>query len=453
MGFPASNRVVRDAIHGLVSIDAHVRKILDTPPLQRLRWIRQTGLSSLVFPTAEHSRFAHAIGAYAVATRVFDHLRGLARDIDIAYPPKSLQEAAKEFTVAALCHDIGHTAYSHVFENMLLPRDHDNHELFTRKLLHSPRISRCISDYCDFDAVLQIFKGDHGMPVLSGLVAGVVDVDRCDYLLRDSSMCGVSYGTYDLTWFIHTMSLIKDADGLPHLVIDGPRGLDSFRQYIQARRSLYRQVYYHPTIRAAEKLLRAIFERAQEVRDQLDDSQVPAGLRSTIFYGERPSEADFMCTDDSTIMHAVHYFSQGSEDPVLKYLASSFVSRALPKVVYDMAHNPCGGHTSMLDRGWREDMVTRLRDKVRDAFPKSLLGGHDAVDYTVVIDSVPFKAIPLEHVYFHMQGRSYTLAELQSWGSDFDMGELASQFDNVRIYAPEEVKKDAMDFIQGELRV
>lgn len=124
--FPSRNQVIRDQIHGLVPVDDGLRRIIDTPEIQRMRWIRQTGLAYLVFPCAEHSRFSHSIGAYAVAKRVFARLEALHDDLMISlFPcvssPEKLAETGKAFAVAALCHDLGHTAFSHALEGILLP--------------------------------------------------------------------------------------------------------------------------------------------------------------------------------------------------------------------------------------------------------------------------------------------------------------------------------------------
>lgn len=379
---------------------------------------------------------------------MFAHLRRLSKDMEIEPLPSSFNDITEhEFAVAALCHDIGHTAFSHVFEQTLLPHGITNHEDCTVALLDMPEIKASVSAYCDHSAVLQLFDGSHPLPALCTLIAGVVDVDRCDYLLRDSCFTGVEYGRYDLSWLIHSMSLITGKNALLFLILDGPRGLDAFRQYIQARRSMYRQVYYHPTIRAAQKLLRSLFERAQDVSDCLTPAQVPLVLHSVIFQKERPSLSDFLSTNDFTIMSAVHQFSCTAPDPVLKHLALSFVNRKLPKVIYDSTQAPPGTN---IVRDRADDIVTRLRARIKQRLHTSIPGGADAVDYSVLLDVISFPSIPLADVYFHMGGQSYTLDKLRDWGGDFDLGELVEKFEIFRIFVPEEARSEARAFIEEE---
>ena len=209
MLFPRSNRVIRDCIHQLIELDDPLREILDCAELQRLRWIRQTGLCYLVFPSAEHSRFSHSLGAYSVASKMFDHLQALSRNIEVELSPFSFDENVRNaFAVAALCHDIGHTPFSHVFENVLLPEGMKTHEECTIALLTSEdsELREKISNFCDLAEVVQIYNGSHPISAICSLISGEYDVDRCDYLLRDSYFAGVEYGRYDLNWLIHTIS-------------------------------------------------------------------------------------------------------------------------------------------------------------------------------------------------------------------------------------------------------
>src|SRR5271167_1318021 len=117
----AANRLIMDAMHGLTEVDPRFWRVIDTREVQRLRWIRQTGLAYLVYPGAEHSRFAHAIGTYGVARRIFRHLERETHYSGVFNPSQLDEDLELAFTVAALCHDIGHTAFSHVLERLLLP--------------------------------------------------------------------------------------------------------------------------------------------------------------------------------------------------------------------------------------------------------------------------------------------------------------------------------------------
>ena len=146
--FPASplpdqihNSVFRDNIAGnrLIEADQHIRRIVDTEEFQRLRHIRQMGLASYVFPTAEHSRFAHSLGVYATARAAYQQLRTRSADLDLPLLVRFDDEVEAEFCIACLCHDLGHTPFSHVLENTLLPEGYRSHEECTLALLSTER--------------------------------------------------------------------------------------------------------------------------------------------------------------------------------------------------------------------------------------------------------------------------------------------------------------------------
>jgi HD superfamily phosphohydrolase len=145
MALAAANRVIMDAIHGLTHVDPRFWRVVDTPEVQRLRWIRQTGLAYLVYPGAEHSRFAHAIGAYGVSRRVFAQLRHEATLTGLFGPSELDADLELAFTTAALCHDLGHTAFSHVLETLLLPKDLRSHEDCTLRVLLEGEVGKLIS--------------------------------------------------------------------------------------------------------------------------------------------------------------------------------------------------------------------------------------------------------------------------------------------------------------------
>src|SRR5437588_11131836 len=195
---PGRNRVIMDSMHGLTEFDAAFRRILDTQELQRLRLIRQTGLVFLVYPGAEHSRFSHALGAYGIARRVLDHLRSVAA-LGTLTPLELDDELAKAFLVGALCHDLGHTPFSHVLEQLLLPKGLRSHEDCTLALLKDGRIGKVIHDAgCDVDQVIQLLEGVLWNDALCRLLSGHIDVDGWDYLLRVAAGSGLVYGSYDL---------------------------------------------------------------------------------------------------------------------------------------------------------------------------------------------------------------------------------------------------------------
>jgi HD superfamily phosphohydrolase len=179
MTFQGRNTVIMDSMHGLTDVDPKLWRVLDTPELQRLRWIRQTGLAFLVYPGSEHSRFAHVLGAYGIARRVFKHLRARSTSIGTFSPSQLGDELEQAFVTAALCHDLGHTAFSHVLEQLLLPEGLRTHEDCTLSLLENGTVGNQIKNVgCDLEQVLQLLKGVHWNDGLYKLLSGHVNVDR-----------------------------------------------------------------------------------------------------------------------------------------------------------------------------------------------------------------------------------------------------------------------------------
>jgi HD superfamily phosphohydrolase len=330
--------ILRDPIHGLIVFEGErervVQSLLRTREVQRLRRVRQLGLASLVFPGAEHSRFAHALGTAHVMARLLDRLGS----IDAALPLEQRvdAEAAREALAAALLHDLGHGPYSHLFEAVLpgAPR----HETWTERFILDPdsEVRRALETLGRGtpERVAALVLGQHRLAYLGQAVSGTLDVDRCDYLLRDSHMTGVRYGIYDLDWLLRALTLgqVAGQDGSPQtvLAIEGRKGLPPIEGYFLARHFMYQQVYHHKAVRAAEVLVRAILARAGELlREGEPLPDVPEALRQGA-RGELPRLNDYFALDDGLLSHALASF-QHARDPVLSDLARRFFARALPK--------------------------------------------------------------------------------------------------------------------------
>jgi HD superfamily phosphohydrolase len=223
--YKIKNTVIRDNIEGnrLIETDRAIREIVDTPQFQRLRNIRQTGLSSFVFPSAEHSRFVHSLGVYATAMEIYEQLRRKSENLDLQLPGLKFDEATRiDFCIAALCHDLGHSAFSHVLETVLLPDGMKSHEECTLAILSSnSEIKTVIDRVADRRSVLNLLRNPATHPnlALRDLISSTFDVDRCDYVLRDSAMAGVEYGKYDLKWLIHAIGIETNPLGQPVLLL------------------------------------------------------------------------------------------------------------------------------------------------------------------------------------------------------------------------------------------
>ncbi len=329
--------LLRDPVHGLVAYEGDFEKValalLDTREVQRLRRIRQLGLTSLVFPGAEHSRFAHALGAAHVMTRLLDHVGPRQADL-----PPSLRldpTHARDAFAAAMLHDLGHGPFSHLFEEVM-PSARP-HEEWTTAILTDPG-TQVNAVLRSFDPemparVASLIEGEHPVPWLATAVSGTLDVDRCDYLLRDSHMTGVAYGNYDLDWLLRSLAFAK-LEGSDEwvLAIEGRKGLPPIEGFFLARHFMYQQVYHHKATRGAECLVRGIFKRAAElVREGATPEHTPEAIARAVV-GDPPSVEAYIALDDARLEHCLSCWEKGS-DAVLADLAGRFRARALPKTV------------------------------------------------------------------------------------------------------------------------
>jgi len=254
-----------------------------------------------------------------LATRILDKLCGKYKIPD---------EARTAVRVAALLHDIGHGAFSHVIETIL----HFHHEQFT--------IDAVLSDETEVGQVLRAFsaelpenvasiiRGDFRPKALAQLVSSQLDVDRMDYLLRDSLMTGAKYGIYDLEWIIRSIEIDEENDRL----YVSARGIYAVEDYLQARYYMFRQVYFHRTLRSAETVLRSLLRRALHL---FQDGKEVWYARGTpfekILKGERLSLREHLDLDDSDVMFHIKQW-QNSDDKILKDLSKRFLNRRLFKI-------------------------------------------------------------------------------------------------------------------------
>ena len=327
--------ILRDPVHGLIAFEGMaermIRSLLDTREVQRLRRVRQLGLASLVFPGAEHTRFSHAIGAAYV-------MQSLLRRIDacgdeLPADQRLDEEARAEALAAALLHDAGHGPFSHLFEEVLPHAKH--HEVWTQELILNPstEVHQTLEDVSSGMAarVAQLLDGTYRLGYLCQSVAGTLDVDRADYLLRDSHMTGVRYGLYDLDWLLQALTFAC-VDGRWVLAVQGRKGLPPAESFFLGRHFMYQQVYHHKATRAAEALVRAIFTRVRELifEGSAPKPVLPAFRAAAV--GESLSLAEYLRMDDAELLTCLAAWEQGS-DPILGSLSRRLLSRALPKTM------------------------------------------------------------------------------------------------------------------------
>ncbi len=370
--------LLRDPVHGLVSFEHEeesiIVRLLETPEVQRLRRIRQLGLTCLAFPGAEHTRFAHAIGAAFVMQRFIERLRQIHDDLP--FWQRLTSERARDALAAAFLHDLGHGPLSHLFEDALAHTerahglglgsadgvgDSNNtrrHEDWTEQILLDPSTGVhkvLVQDDPELPRrVVGLIRGEHPLPYLARAVSGTFDVDRCDYLLRDAHATGVRYGEYDLPWLLSTLRFTEPASSsssdappsagdevAPGLAIDGSKGLSAIESFILARLFMFQQVYFHKSTRAAEWMIRVILTRAVSlIKDGTRLPRVPAAL-TAIAAGEVPSLGSYLELDDQVLLETLNVWRQAA-DPVLADLCERLRARELFKVheLYGEAAEP-----------------------------------------------------------------------------------------------------------------
>jgi len=328
--------ILRDPVHGLVTFERPeediIVRLLETREVQRLRRIRQLGLASLAYPSADHTRFSHAIGAAFVMTRLLDRLRRI--DTALPFWQRVTTERAREALAAALLHDLGHGPFSHLFEQVL-PRGL-HHETWTHRILldESTDVHRVLAELDrELPArVAELVKGRHELPYLARAVSGTFDVDRCDYLLRDAHATGVSYGRFDLDWLLRSLRFGTPATegAAPPLSIDGKKGIPAIESFLLARLFMFQQVYFHKTERSCEWMLTKILERARQlIADGARLPSTPPGLISLSRDGDC-TLGEYLSLDDPSVWVALSAW-QSVKDPLLADLTQRLQARRLFK--------------------------------------------------------------------------------------------------------------------------
>jgi uncharacterized protein len=341
----SAGKTFRDPIHGNLTLpDPLILDLVDTFEFQRLRRIRQLGSCFMVFHGAEHSRFQHALGTMWLMHCVLDrwNKEGLMK---LAPPVR------KAALAAALLHDVGHGPFSHALENTFSGL---NHEKLGYQIITGPLAEVIAAHDCDPDDVVALLTNKFPEPVLCELLSGQLDVDRMDYLQRDSLYTGVKYGLFDSERILATLTPLRAAlnqtdlfaqsrEGLV-LAVD-PKGVLAVEEFLFSRYFMYWQVYLHRAVRGAELMLRLILKRAREVFcEDKDHLWLPPNL-SFLFHYERERSKDpvqepsdlspefienFLGLDDFDLFHALKMWRKAKDD-VLRDLANRFLSRRLFK--------------------------------------------------------------------------------------------------------------------------
>lgn len=315
-------RTYHDPLHGAIALDRQnpveslLIRLIDTPPFQRLRRIRQLGPASLTFHGAESSRFTHALGVMELTRRAFDLL---------AKRHPHLQPYRAVVLCAALLHDIGHGPFSHTAEFIFKT----DHEYWTRQILRAaPSIQTLIAEYDpDLAASLEaVYAHCHAIPAIWQLVSSQLDCDRLDYLMRDSYFTGASYGRLDLDRILRSLDL--DANG--NLVVSR-KGQTAVEHYLLVRYFMYAQVYNHPKNLTATWILQQVFQRARAciVEQTLE---IDATVWAWLHHPDQPLTLQrYLAADDIVFTYHLQRW-QEHHDPLLADLCQRFIQRKLLKV-------------------------------------------------------------------------------------------------------------------------
>lgn len=334
----SKKKILNDPIYGFITVpNAQVLELIDHPWFQRLRYIKQLGLGHLVYPGALHTRFHHALGAM--------HLMGLAIGTlrDKGHPIS--EEEALGAAIAILLHDVGHGPFSHALEHSLVEGiSHEDVSALVMDALNTQFGGK-------LDLGLKIFRDQHPRHALHQLVSSQLDVDRMDYLNRDSFYTGVSEGVIGGDRIIKMLEIVDD-----RLVVE-EKAIYSIEKFIVARRLMYWQVYLHKTVVACELMLVETLRRAKQLA--MDGTGVfasPALLQFLTARHDRSSFqdpdilADFLRLDDHDVMGAVKVWMR-HPDPVLSRLSTDLVER----------HNL---RIRLRDTPWEQDRIDALKQAV-----------------------------------------------------------------------------------------
>jgi hypothetical protein len=314
MGF---RKIINDPVYGFITIDDEfIYQIISHPYYQRLRRIHQMAMAHLVYPGAVHTRLHHSLGAYHLMCNALHELK--SKGIDISAEE---EQAAK---IAVLLHDIGHGPFSHALEHTLIKGvDHEEISLLLMKKMNK-----------EFDGKMQmaidIFTNNYSKIFLHQLLSGQLDVDRMDYLIRDSFFTGVTEGVIGYDRIIKMLTVHNG-----QLMVE-EKGIHSIEKFLISRRFMYWQVYLHKTVLSAEKMLVKIIDRARAIK-----AESPSPVFNFFLNNANESKkivnhlGDFCKLDDYDVLFSIKSWISHS-DKILSVLCKNFINRNLLKIKYSV---------------------------------------------------------------------------------------------------------------------
>lgn len=400
-------KIFNDPVYGFIAVPYDIiLDLIDHPWFQRLRRIKQLGMSHLVYPGALHTRFHHAMGAMFLMKEAIDVIRSKGQEIT--------EEEAEAVTIAILLHDIGHGPFSHALEHSIAEGIH--HEELSLLLMNK------LNDEFKgkLSLAIKIFTNKYKKKFLHQLVSSQLDMDRLDYLKRDSFFTGVSEGVVSSDRILKMLSVHKD-----ELVIE-EKGIYSIEKFIVARRLMYWQVYLHKTVVASEFMLVNILRRAKFLASQKKKLFCSPAFERFLYHPIKSKDFknpavlnDFAALDDYDIMGAIKVWVN-HEDKILSRLCSDLVNRKLFRI-----------SMSKLQAGPKE------KEEIKKNILKTTGCSKSEVTYFLVEDSLTNNAYNPKHDKINL---------IYKDGKTVDIAEASDNFNITALSKP--VKK----FVLGYLR-
>ena len=361
-------KIINDPVHGFIKIpQGLLLDIIQHPLMQRLTRIKQLGMSSFVYPGAQHTRFQHSIGAF--------HLTSEAM---LALSQKGIfifDSEAEAIEMAILMHDIGHGPFSHVLENTLISGI--SHEDISLRMME--QINSDLSG--QLTLALNIFRNEYHKKFLHQLISSQLDMDRLDYLRRDSFFTGVQEGVVGCARIIKMLNVVED-----NLVID-EKGIYPIENYLTSRRSMYWQVYLHKTVVACEKILINILRRAKYLVKNGENLFAPPALQYFLYndidnqkFTEDEDVLKFYAKlDDNDIWSTVKVWMD-SKDKILSMLSYNLINRKTFKVEV---------HDEEVDENYIHDLRLKLSEKYQISY--------DETQYLYGLDTIKTNMYDIEN--------------------------------------------------------
>ena len=402
-------KIINDPVYGFVSIPFDLLfDLIEHPWFQRLRRIRQLGLTDYVYPGALHTPFSHALGAMHLVTQAIAVLRSKGHEIT--------QKEAKAVSAAILLHDIGHGPFSHTLENTILPFHHERLSVAIMKGLNRQMNGA-------LDLAIRIFRDEYEKPFLHQLISGQLDMDRMDYLNRDSFFTGVYEGVigYD-----RIIKMLEIHDG--NLVVEA-KGIYSIEKFLIARRLMYWQVYLHKTVLSAELMLRSLVSRARRLALESELSPCTPSLDYFLFARNEEIEQEdadrvldsFTRLDDSDVLAAVKKWTL-QRDTVLSFLSKGLIDRKLFKL--EFRESPFG-----------QEEIAKMESKAMKHFGLS----QNEVQYFIISGSTENYAYSLESGPIGILYKDGTVKNIAEASGQLNMGVLAQAMRKYYLCYPKEL--------------